>query len=1647
MRSWTKLKVGLAFGVLSHLAGAAPASDKWRLQDFGTSDPAKLLKISFDTSSPGLKLRIRSYLAERSPNSPEGIFSRGWLADSAGQGDVLKYYEACAAQAPANLPCRYNLAAQYSIAQRYEDALRVRLDMLRIDPKYGSSLPLYHAYTTLANDLHRPQEAQALLARYRSALGGSYIWNYIEAQDAKQSRDFELARQKLTQASRAPDAPFDVTQELADLSTGELYDSRSGKSRLDIALELVAAYVQSGHPDPDAIAYIRNSFGSALEGSDNYRTLLEMEQKYSKVLAPELIRAAAYDLYDMRAASGWVDKNLPPVADNQVPYELMAWARAKMRTEGLTPQVQAAYRRAISNAYSSGSRENMFREFLVEVRNSGVCDGAAAVIRELHRTMPDLSAPEDEIDVSICNQDSKSAATLLAQYKNKLSPHYRADATRVVKLDGAEQNREQYAREHPFMANWFKQFGDRVELRIEFANGSAALPAGANAELAKLADLLKGPSAAGYVFEISGHTDNRGAAELNEKLSAARAAAVSAGLERLGVPGERLRAKGYGMALPLSTNLSDAGRARNRRVEVRPVGTVSAPVLAQKGNLPLGGIMPIPGGRWAILGDGPSYVWDLQRNVRLTEFPEGRPLFVTRNGRYMVARRIHNEVNGLENIEILAYDIKTGQVIARKAMSVTEGYAMSPDNSELAVANREMLTVLSLPELKVLRSAPYANRACVSRGVAWLPGDLIAATCSNYPAIPLLNARTLAPARSLSGVQWVHSLAVTGDGRYLVAADNGGQVTAWNTATWAVHGQVKVPHGVPRMMVARPDSAEVAINGNGSSTMRLDVDAMKPIESWDGVGRVAYSADGSKLYRGKGAAYAIRDLGTGKETSLNAEGDYDFGAYDMEVFPATNRVLLSGNGRAEIFDMSNFSRVLDLKPLGGSWLRIGDNVLHSNNYENGTWRRVDVGSLQVVAEGRIPDNELLKKKSTVWGQRVVAVDTHASADGKADVRGTIELLSLDGAARRKVEIELVTAQLRQGAYATDVKMLMTPDDRWLVAWPSWQDGYGTPWVKSKQAYVIDVASGKLAQTISLKAEPSDVVISGPDQADFLIGGGAVSVELSTGKRTSQIFGAEKRLGLGEGRTGLYQEFGNLHVVAHGQPVQSLNLQDRLMDAGYLPQSRLLVLRMRGGSVQLRDSDTLALKFTLLLRGKNDWIAYAPDGTFSASLNGTDALYWNVGEDYLPFDALREKFERPELLRQALGGTAAPVTAPAQPSAPAQPAAVAQAVQAAEQTAPTQLESDAFAPPYDLHIDGAAERQTSADSEAVNVTVERKRSSNEAYQLRFTVNGRELKGAVGTRGLKRVAACAGPTGSCEEKHVFNADLEPGNNIIQVSLGYKNMWLNPQTIIVKRAAKPAANSAMLPRLWFFSVGVSDYAKSDINLKYPHLDAKALADTFERQVGKLYSEVHTKVLANQDATTQKLTLEMNRFLKSAAQQDLIVMFFAGHGVLDNDQTLYFMSHDANPEEPYTGLNVSSIQELLSKRPQTQKVLLWLDICHSGAAGERTRAAIVSDDAIKMLAQGTGVKVMTSSTGREFSLEGPDYMNGHGAFTAALIEGLTGEADKKTGDGDGYVSVLELETYVARRVPDTTRGKQHPTTAYSSKFQDYPLIRTGQP
>lgn len=122
----------------------------------------------------------------------------------------------------------------------------------------------------------------------------------------------------------------------------------------------------------------------------------------------------------------------------------------------------------------------------------------------------------------------------------------------------------------------------RLDSLSLFATGSAQLKPGSTKILINaLVDIKAQP---GWLIVIAGHTDATGDPQNNLRLSHARAAAVHAWMQQMGgIPDSCFAVQGFGASQPITTNDTEAGRAANRRVDIRLVPEAGACALSTHG--------------------------------------------------------------------------------------------------------------------------------------------------------------------------------------------------------------------------------------------------------------------------------------------------------------------------------------------------------------------------------------------------------------------------------------------------------------------------------------------------------------------------------------------------------------------------------------------------------------------------------------------------------------------------------------------------------------------------------------------------------------------------------------------------------------------------------------------------------------------------------------------------------------------------------------------------------------------------------------------------------------------------------------------------------------------------------------------------------
>lgn len=1678
MNSTSALKIRFFAGLLAVLAIAeanAVENPYWDFSIYGTKDPIQLLQKSIDSESKAEKVRIRSYLAAKLPQTAEGLFSRAWINTYEGKMEESKrLYMECVQRYPQFAVCLNNVVAD----NPDDEALRKRF--LELAPELYDYQPVRGYYTYLGKN-GRKDEQKAFVDRMSQRYAGKWIVELLHSLEAKARGDRSAEREALRRAIASNGdnkPPFFVYETLIDLETGYFYQGDG--NRLSLAMKLVTQYIlQTRRFDEYAPwQYLMENF-AVDEHVQKVHILREFVKVYDVMgLAGSgwrrPIPAEALDAISGRGDGNLIDSWLKQfrerfaVRRGSEPAVDVTLLWFETITDGslqaLAPKWQSLVANALTEkdaaAYAVSALSGL-------VTQRADCNWAQRLAPGWNQRFVQSAYYHNyAFEAALCVSDLASARQHLeavARLESTQNTSARSDRLRLALAEDQAKAWSEQERKNPFLQQWDKKDGGRVALNIEFASGLAAIPPRYFEPLNQLARLIKENGADDYQFDIAGHTDSRGSAALNKTLSEQRAQSVvdylvaKAGIER-----GRLIYSGHGSAIPMASNATDAGMQQNRRVEITPRANLRTPVLAKEG-YPSGSGTFSPDGR--VLATT-SALWDVKTRLKLHDLPYGYARFMQflPSGRVLVRM---NEMQWPSRTEMVVelVDVASGLVMRRQLISGSvESGSVSPDGRRLAMIVNGHVQIYELPTLQLRKQRMLSVMAGVGK-IAWLDNDRVAAAVRyGGEKLHLLNASTLATQKVFDDIDYVHTLGVSSSGKYLVVITNdGGILHVWDTRSWQHKAQrlgVFADH-----FAFHPFEEKALINqwnGSEKNARLIDLESMNVIKTFDVNSGGAFMPDGRHFYL-SGRDYDFSTLEHKPWATRNASAaGTSFGTW----LPETGQFTTESGKDSQLWDVAS-GRQID-RLVG---LELCNKVEGSPNlfWKCGTDRSVMVerGSWREIANPsgfKRSDTQFLFDQTA--SRAVVFEDDPAPSKDRVAKRGKLSIV--DRASGRILATHPMLLRLEDAIYSRDdtlhsggIVTAIDPTGRYLAVRVWWKEHWGYPALSGKQVWLFDLENGSEIERVALNSRAEGIAFA-PGNTPLL----RVSYDTSTGVYDLKRKAWEKREPWSAKET-LLAEVGPLKVIALGKnltlidgnaPERYVFLRGTPSSVGLYPTQNLMLVYYGSGEFDYFDLKTLTRQLTLHAKEKGEWLAYAPSGEFSASPNGADGYFWALGDKYLPFSALRERFERPDIIARQLqnvvrGTAVAPVplaaTSLRQDSASAQPNSTAPQISAPSQAPASStggshaavpvIEADLFMPPFSLRVI-APPAKSSDPKLTLKVGITKLRAINLEPEIELNINGQQVK----TRGLTRVSAskgCADVNGQvdCEQVLELPVNLDDGRNVVQVSLLYRNARLETQTSVIE-LERPRQVGQSAPRLWLLAAGVSQYAETKQNLQFAHRDAEELAKAFKAQEGKLYSQVNVKVLTNQQVAKGTLDTEINRFLRQASEQDLIIVLLAGHGVQDNDQTLYFMTHDANMDEPYSGLDVARIRTILRNRPPNQKAILLLDICHAGAIGEGRRGSVSAEDAIKQLSQGTGITVLSSSTGRELSNEAANFRGGHGAFTAAVLEGLEGAADSVVGNRDGTVTISELTTFVARRVPELTRNGQHPTTN-SDNLQDFPV------
>jgi len=437
-----------------------------------------------------------------------------------------------------------------------------------------------------------------------------------------------------------------------------------------------------------------------------------------------------------------------------------------------------------------------------------------------------------------------------------------------------------------------------------------------------------------------------------------------------------------------------------------------------------------------------------------------------------------------------------------------------------------------------------------------------------------------------------------------------------------------------------------------------------------------------------------------------------------------------------------------------------------------------------------------------------------------------------------------------------------------------------------------------------------------------------------------------------------------------------------------------------GSVKIWNMDNQSLVLNLVGFSDGQWLSYTPDGYYDCSSSGDRYVQWKVGDDFYPLERYATIYHQPGIIEDALTGSYHP-----------------------EVDRPTLIQ-----PPV-VHIQAPRNNQFfSFGSENLEIVVQIKAEDEKSIAgIDLFLNGRAVNQEMMLESQEILRT------SSKLVQRFRIPVLHGVNSLEaVAHNSARVTSNPENIsfIVETQDRQRAN------LFVFGVGVDEYTSGFSTLLYPSHDATTLTQTLQKQEGKLFGRVYSKLLVNKDATKKSILNELSEF-QGMTNQDVLILFFGGHGVRARDERgqtkYYFVPSDAGKASiTKQGVSWDDVVSRVDK-VKAGRVILLLDACHSGSIS----SGASNEKVAASLSKKIGL-VFSSSSGNEFSFENKAW--GHGAFTKAILDGLQGEADFTH---DGIIDWSELQLFVTNEVKSMTSGGQNPTIPRLVDFSNFEIAR----
>jgi uncharacterized caspase-like protein len=273
-----------------------------------------------------------------------------------------------------------------------------------------------------------------------------------------------------------------------------------------------------------------------------------------------------------------------------------------------------------------------------------------------------------------------------------------------------------------------------------------------------------------------------------------------------------------------------------------------------------------------------------------------------------------------------------------------------------------------------------------------------------------------------------------------------------------------------------------------------------------------------------------------------------------------------------------------------------------------------------------------------------------------------------------------------------------------------------------------------------------------------------------------------------------------------------------------------------------------------------------------------------------------------------------------------------------------------------------------------------------------------------------------------------------------------------------SEPSSRPAGAPaEKWALIVGIASFENKVIPpLSYTASDAQSFADVLLSPKYGQFKRENVHVLLNEQATTRHIKEQLNWLARSAAPDDLVVVYVAGHGSpreADTAGVSYIITTDTdigpdgnNPDRDSlyaTALPMVDLANAVATRVRARRAAIFLDTCFSGNAEQPEQKLIapgiasgsVSAQTLDHIRQGSGRIIFAASGGEEESLESDSIQ--HGYFTYYLVQAL----EQNNGSIPLSQAFAYVQQHVHARAESEAHTEQNPVMSRSESDTDFTL------